>query len=134
MKNIILLIENLCLAIQIAIFCIFIFFTIFSVINSSVSISELEFLLIVSLVYFFGSILKSVVFSKILKLDLSYKGPNIFEYVHKVFKLIWFVVFLIIAIISLIYKIHYYFILASIVNCFSITLQFSIIKYFKIKG
>ena len=134
MKSIILLIENLCLAIQIAIFSVFIFFTMFSVMNLSLSITELEFLLIVSLVCFFGSILKSVVFSKILKLDLSYKGPNTFGYVHKVFKLIWLIVFLVIAIISLIYKIHYYFILASIVNCFSIVLQYSIIKYFKLKG
>ena len=134
MKTVILLTEKLCLAIQIVIFCIFIFFTMLSVINSSVSITELEFILIVSLLYFFGSILKSVVFSKILKLDLSYKGQNTFRYVSKVFKLIWIIVFLITAVISLIYKIHYYFILASIVNCFSITLQFSIIKYFEIKG
>lgn len=134
MKKVILFIENIFLVIQIIMFSLFIVFTAFSCMNSENSIDDFEFVLVVSIVYFFITLLKSVVFSKMLKLDLSYKGPNTFAYVSKPFKWFWAVLFIVIAICSIVFKIHYYFVIASILNCFSIVLQYSYIKYFKLKG
>ncbi len=91
----------------------------------------LEAAFVISIIFFFITALKSVVFSKIIKLDLSYKGPDTFDFLPKWVKILSVSLALIGIGASLIFKIHFYFILTIIINIFSIVLQLSILKYFR---
>lgn len=128
----ILFIEGLFLTVQAVYFLIFISLTIISSIltKESADIDGLEANLIVLLIYLFASALKSVIFSKILKLDLSYKGPDTFDFLPKWLIFSGIILFVLILLCSIIFKIHYYFILTCAFTIFSIIYQFSVIKYF----
>ena len=128
----ILFIEWLFLTVQALYFLIFISLTVGSSILTKSPADEdgLEANLIILLVFLFVSVLKSVVFSKILKLDLSYKGPNTFEFLPKWLIFSGIILFVLILLCSIIFKIHYFFIMTCAFTIFSILYQFSVIKYF----
>ena len=131
----ILFIEGLFLIVQAVYFSIFITLTVISSPPIKASPDEnldmfLEANLVILLIYLFASAMKSVIFSKILKLDLSYKGPDTFDFIPKYLKLSGLILFALIAIYSLIFHIHYYFIITCAFTTFSIIIQFSVIKYF----
>lgn len=131
----ILFIEGLFLTVQAGYFLIFFVLTVISSPPIKASPDEnldifLEANLVILLVFLFVSVIKSVIFSKILKLDLSYKGPDTFDFISKWLKLSGLILFALIAIYSLIFHIHYYFIITCAFTIFSILYQFSVIKYF----
>lgn len=128
----ILFIEGLFLTVQTVYFLIFYALTIISsaLVKESDDANGLEANLIILLVFLFASALKSVIFSKILKLDLSYKGPDTLDFLPKWLKLSGLILFVFTVIYSLIFHIHHYFIITCAFTILSILIQFSVIKYF----
>lgn len=131
----ILFVEGLFLTVQAAYFLMFVVFTVISSPPIKASPDEnleafLEASLVILMIFLFASAFKSVIFSKILKLDLSYKGPDTFDFLPKRLKLSALILFVITALYSLIFHIHHYFIITCAFTIFSLVLQLSFIKYF----
>lgn len=131
----ILFIERLFFTVQAIYFLLFIALTVISSPPIKAFPDEnlaifLEANLVLLLVLLFVSAIRSVIFSKILKLDLSYKGPDTFNFLPKWLKLSCLILFVLTAVYALIFHIHYYFIITCAFTTFSLLIQFSFIKYF----
>ena len=131
----ILFIERLFFTVQAIYFLLFIALTVISSPPIKASPDEnldifLEANFVLLLVLLFVSAIRSVIFSKILKLDLSYKGPNTLDFLPKWLKLSCLILFVLTAVYALIFHIHYYFIITCAFTTFSLLIQFSFIKYF----
>ena len=131
-KRVISLIKILFLTVHIIVFTGFAFCIFFDLARGvRVSNDVLEAAFVISLIFLFAAAIKSVVFSKIIKLDLSYKGPDTFDFLSKWVKILSVFLALIGIVLSLILKLHFYFILTIIINTFSIVYQLSVLKYFR---
>lgn len=88
-------------------------------------------LLIITLFYEFAFLFFSAIMSKIIKVDLSYKGTDAFSLVSRKFTIIIVTIGIILIAYALITKIQIEFIVMIITMIFSITLESGITKLFK---
>lgn len=125
--NLILLVINILL---------FIYFTVYTIIGSKpfgdfITDKDIEFQFIFSLIYQFIFFAISWIISKVLKKDLSYKGPDVIKLIPKPVILIVVVIIAAIIIYTSILKMSIMFLIMCIVMLFSILIQYGIIKYFR---
>lgn len=112
---------------------LFIYFTVYTIIGSKpfgdfITDKDIEIQLIISIIYEFVYFAISVIISKILKKDLSYKGIDVFILIPKKFIAIICILALVIIIYSVIAGISSEFIIMIAFMLFSITLQIGLIK------
>lgn len=136
MKKGVLIFERILLVIQIVVYIFMLFNTMVLVVfDCSISKNEivdfLESQLIITLLIFFVSILFSVLCSKFLKFELTYKGPDLLNELPKRSKVLALLFSIVLISISLILKMHYYFILTVIVWHFSIVYHKTFLSYIK---
>lgn len=134
-RKAILFIEGLFLTVQTAYFLLFAAFTVISSPPIKATPDEnleafLEASLVILLVFLFATAMKSVIFSKILGLDLSYKGPDTFDFLPKWLKRSALILFALTVVYSLIFHIHHFFIITCAFTILSLVLQLSVMKYF----
>lgn len=125
--NLILLVINILL---------FLFFTVYTIIGSKpfgdfITDKDIEIQLIISIIYEFVYFAISVIISKVLKKDLSFKGPNVIKLIPKPVILIVGVIIAAIIIYISILKISIMFLIMCIVMLFSILIQYGTVKYLK---
>ena len=134
-RKAILFVEGLFLTVQAVYFSLFYVLTVISSPPIKASPDEnleafLEANLVILLLFLFATAIKSVIFSKILKLDLSYKGPDTFDFLPKWLKFSALILFALTAVYSLIFHIHHFFIITCAFTILSLVMQFSVMKYF----
>lgn len=125
--NLILLVINILL---------FLYFMVYTIIGSKpfgdfVTDKDIEFQFIFSLIYEFIFFAISWIISKVLKKDLSYKGPDVIKLIPKPVILIVVIIIAAIIIYTSILKMSIMFLIMCIVMLFSILIQYGIIKYFR---
>ena len=101
--------------------------------SQSELITTLEINLLISSVIIFICFITDTVVSKILHVDLTYKGPDLISKISIGIKLASVLFVLIIIMISFIFKIHYYFIVSSVISLFAILYNYSLSVYIKRK-
>lgn len=117
---------------------LFLYFTANTIIGSKpfgdfITDEDIELQLIISLIYEFVYFAISVIISKVLKKDLSYKGPDVLELVPK--SIIWVVSIISITIIiyAFVFKVSGDFIIMCIAMLTSFLIQYGILRYLKKK-
>lgn len=125
--NLIFLVINLLL---------FLCFSVYTIIGSKpfgdfITDKDIEFQFVFSLIYQFIFFAISWIISKVLKKDLSYKGPDVIKLIPKPVILIVVVIIAAIIIYTSILKMSIMFLIMCIVMLFSILIQYGIIKYFR---
>lgn len=125
--NLIFLVINLLL---------FLCFSVYTIIGSKpfgdfITDKDIEFQFVFSLIYQFIFFAISWIISKVLKKDLSYKGPDVIKLIPKPVILIVVVIIDAIIIYTSILKMSIMFLIMCIVMLFSILIQYGIIKYFR---
>lgn len=125
--NLIFLVINLLL---------FLCFSLYTIIGSKpfgdfITDKDIEFQFVFSLIYQFIFFAISWIISKVLKKDLSYKGPDVIKLIPKPVILIVVVIIAAIIIYTSILKMSIMFLIMCIVMLFSILIQYGIIKYFR---
>lgn len=136
MKKSILIFENVLLAIQIVVYIFMLLNTIILVafdcsISKNDVVDFLETQLIITLFLFFFSIFFIVLFSKFLKLKLTYKGPDLLSELSKISKVLALLSLIIFIAFSLSFKLHYYFIITILVWHFSILYHIAFLSHIK---
>lgn len=124
--NLIFLVINLLL---------FLCFSVYTIIGSKpfgdfITDKDIEFQFVFSLIYQFIFFAISWIISKVLKKDLSYKGPDVIKLIPKPVILIVVIIDAIIIYTSIL-KMSIMFLIMCIVMLFSILIQYGIIKYFR---
>lgn len=125
--NLILLVINILL---------FLYFTANTIIGSKpfgdfITDKNIEFQFVFSLIYEFIFFAISWFISKVLKKDLSYKGPDVIKLIPKPVILIVVVIIAAIIIYTSILKMSIMFLIMCIVMLFSILIQYGTVKYLK---
>ncbi len=125
--NLIFLVINLLL---------FLCFSVYTIIGSKpfgdfITDKDIEFQFVFSLIYQFIFFAISWIISKVLKKDLSYKGPDVIKLIPKPVILIVVIIIAAIIIYTSILKMSIMFLIMCIVMLFSILIQYGIIKYFR---
>lgn len=125
--NLIFLVINLLL---------FLCFSVYTIIGSKpfgdfITDKDIEFQFVFSLIYQFIFFAISWIISKVLKKDLSYKGPDVIKLIPKPVILIVVIIIAAIIICTSILKMYIIFLIMCIVMLFSILIQYGIIKYFR---
>lgn len=125
--NLILLVINILL---------FLYFTVYTIIGTKpfgdfITDKDIEIQLIISIIYEFVYFAISVIISKVLKKDLSFKGPDVIKLIPKPVILIVGVIIAAIIIYTSILKMSIMFLIMCIVMLFSILIQYGTVKYLK---
>lgn len=100
-------------------------------IGSYITADDIEIQLIATLIFEFVFFIISKIISLKLKVDLSYKGKEIFYFVPKAVIISAVIIAVVLIIYSLIVRINFEFAVMIIVMTFSILLEIGIIKMFK---
>lgn len=124
--NLILLVVNIVL---------FIFFTVYTVMGTNpfgsyMTDSFIQIQLVIALIYEFLFFIESIIISKVLKKDLSYKGVDVLELVPKPVFAVFVVLGLVLVIVTAVLKISAEFAVMEIFMLFSILLEIGITKLF----
>lgn len=115
---------------------LFLYFTVYTIIGSKpfgnfITNKDIEFQFIFFLIYEFVCFAISLIISKVLKKDLSFKGTDVIKLIPKPIILIVGVIIVSLFIYNSIYKISVVFLIMCIVMLFSIIIQYGIVKYLK---
>lgn len=115
---------------------LFLYFSVYTIIGSKpfgdfITDKDIEFQFIFSLIYEFIFFAISWIISKVLKKDLSYKGPDVIKLIPKPVILVVGVIIAAIIIYTSILKMYIIFLIMCIVMLLSILIQYGIIKYFR---
>lgn len=133
MKKVIYIINSVLLISNILLFVLFVIYTLagFRPFGSYTTDKDIEFQLLVTLIFEFLFFTLSKLFSLILKIDLSFKGTEILNLVPRTVMFLVVILALFLIVYSIIIRINIEFIVTIVVMVFSILLEFGITKMFK---